>query len=137
MAELYTKILDKEFKVTSESVFSDGVNIKGWLRDNKKRLELLKEESVAVLLIWKKCFKPSFEEKVMEAYEYLCLYNKIPFQSDREALFSDGTFIGMWISNNKREIYLGVDNLIRLKEKMEEINPHCFDRIKGQKSLKK
>lgn len=137
VAELYTKILDKEFKVTSESVFSDGVNIKGWLRDNKKRLELLKEESDAVLLIWKKCFKLSFEEKVMEAYEYLCLYNKIPFQSDREALFSDGTFIGMWISNNKREIYLGVDNLIRLKEKMEEINPHCFDRIKGQKSLKK
>lgn len=136
VAELYTKILDEEFRITNESIFSDGVNIKGWLRDNKKRLELLKEESDVVLLIWKKCFKLSFEEKVMEVYEYLILYNKIPFQSDREALFSDGTFIGMWISNNKRRIYLD-DSLNMLKEKMEEIKPCSFNRIKKQKVLKK
>lgn len=136
VAELYTKILDEEFRITNESIFSDGVNIKGWLRDNKKRLELLKEESDVVLLIWKKCFKLSFEEKVMEFYEYLILYNKIPFQSDREALFSDGTFIGMWISNNKRRIYLD-DSLNMLKEKMEEINPCSFNRIKKQNVLKK
>ena len=136
VAELYTKILDEEFRITNESIFSDGVNIKGWLRDNKKRLELLKEESDVVLLIWKKCFKLSFEEKAMEVYEYLILYNKIPFQSDREALFSDGTFIGMWISNNKRRIYLD-DSLNMLKEKMEEINPCSFNRIKKQNVLKK
>lgn len=137
VAELYTKILDEEFIINNESVFSDGVNIKGWLRDNKKRFEILKDESDVIWLIWKKCFKLSFAEKVVEVYEYLNLYNKIPFQSDKEALFSDGTFIGMWISNNKRKIYLGEDNLIILKEKMEEINPHCFDRIKKQKILKK
>ena len=130
VAELYTKILDEEFELTNDSLFSDGVHIyiKSWLSDNKKRLEILKEESDIVLLVWKKCFKLSFEEKVTEAYEYLDLYNKIPFQSDKEALFSDGTFIGMWISNNKRRIYLD-DSLIMLKEKMEKINMHCFERI--------
>ncbi len=136
VAELYTKILDEEFELTNDALFSDGVSIKGWLKDNKKRLEILKEESDIVLLIWKRCFKLSFEEKVTEAYEYLDLYNKIPFQSDKEALFSDGTFIGMWISNNKRKIYSD-DSLSLLKDKMEEINTHCFDRIKKQKILKK
>lgn len=128
VAELYTKILDEEFELTNDALFSDGVSIKGWLKDNKKRLEILKEESDIVLLIWKRCFKLSFEEKVTEAYEYLDLYNKIPFQSDKEALFSDGTFIGMWISNNKRKIYSD-DSLSLLKDKMEEINTHCFERI--------
>lgn len=130
IAELYFNLLDEDFLITSDSTFSDGVNIKKWLRDNKKQFELLKDKNNAVSLIWKKCFKLSFAEKINEAYEYLSLYHKIPFQSDKEVLFSDGSYIGMWISNNKRKIYFGDNDVVLLKEKMVEVNPHCFEKIR-------
>lgn len=110
--------------ITKGSKFSDGVNIKGWLSDNKNKLKKLKDNE-NVLFIWKKCYKLTYEEKLLEAYEYISLNGYIPFQSDRDATFSDGTFIGMWLSNNKRKIY---DNEI-MRNKLLEIKKNYFSRL--------
>lgn len=132
--EVYNMLLDEDFVLSKNSTFSDGVNIKKWFRDNKRKLIKLKDDD-RISFILKKCFKLSFEEKVLEAHEYLDLYHKIPSKDDKDIIFSDGVLMGMWFSNNKREIYLDED--LGLKEKMEDIKPHCFDRIEKVKVLRK
>ena len=132
--EVYNMLLDEDFVLSKNSTFSDGVNIKKWFRDNKRKLIKLKDDD-RISFILKKCFKLSFEEKVLEAHEYLDLYHKIPSKDDKDIIFSDGVLMGMWFSNNKREIYLDED--LGLKEKMEDINPYCFDRIEKVKVLRK
>lgn len=132
--EIYNMISNEDFVLSEDTSFSDGINVKNWLRDNKNKLADLKDDEY-VSFIWKKCFKLSFEEKVLEAYEYLNLYHKIPSRDDRNILFSDGVLMGMWFSANKREIYSG--KALGLKEKMEEVDSHCFDRIAKVKVLRK
>ena len=63
------------------SYFSDGVNIKGWFSDNKGRLEKLKDDE-SISYIWNMSFKGTFEEKVLEVYNYICEYECVPLQSD-------------------------------------------------------
>lgn len=114
------------------SYFSDGVNIKGWFSDNKGKLEKLKDDE-SISYIWSKCFKRTFEEKVLEVYNYICEYECVPLQSD-EVRFTDGTLIGMWLSNNKREIYYSADEYVILhKNKILEIRCNFFGRIKTLK----
>ena len=62
ITELYGLLLDEKFILTKDSLFSDGIHIKTWLRENKRLLEKLKNDK-RVLLIWEKCYKLSFEEK--------------------------------------------------------------------------
>ncbi len=129
--ELYVMCLN-DIVLDKNSSFSDGVNIKGWLSDNKGRLAKLKDDE-SISYIWSKCFKRTFEEKVMEAYNYICEYECVPLQSD-EVRFTDGTLIGMWLSNNKREIYYSDDEyVILLKNKILEIRCNFFGRIKTLK----
>ena len=123
--ELYDLL--NESVLTNDSTFSDGVSVKGFLKDNKDRIYELKDNEIVSFII-QNAFKLSFDEKVIEAYNYIDINGIIPFQSNMDALFSDGTFIGYWLSNHKREIFLltSVDGLI-LKEKLLEINPQYFD----------
>lgn len=129
--ELYIMCLN-DVILNKNSSFSDGVNIKGWLSDNKDRLEKLKDDKI-ISYIWNRCFKRTFEEKVIEAYNYICECECVPLQSD-EARFTDNTLIGMWLSNNKREIYYSDDEyVILLKNKILEIRNNFFNRIKNNK----
>lgn len=121
--ELYGMSLNEDF-VLKGALFSDGVQVYGWLHENRERLKKLADERA--IFICKKYFKLSFEEKVLEAYEYLCLNEDIPFQSNSDVLFSDGTLMGMWFSNNKRKIF-GLNNI--LKEKILEIRPDYFKNL--------
>ena len=123
--ELYDLL--NESVLTNDSTFSDGVSVKWFLKNNKDRIYELKDNEIVSFII-QNAFKLSFDEKVIEAYNYIDINGIIPFQSNMDALFSDGTFIGYWLSNHKREIFLltSVDVLI-LKEKLLEINPQYFD----------
>ena len=121
--ELYDICLNDD--LTNISKFSDGVNIKSWLSDNKQQLEGFKDNEI-VLFIWKKCYRLTYEEKLAEAYEYISLNGYIPAQSNKEVLFSDGSFIGMWLSNNKRKIYY--DDIMR--NILLKINENYFSKLK-------
>ncbi len=125
--EFYAICLN-DIQITSDSKFSDGVNIKKWLHDNKRRLKQIDDDNFKNILI--NFFGNTFEEKVVEAYNYICENESIPFQSNKDIKFSDGSYMGMWFANNKRKIYYSDDEIVvLLKNKLLEVRSSFFDKI--------
>ena len=125
--EFYAICLN-DVQITSDSKFSDGVNIKNWLHDNKRRLKQIDDDNFKNILI--NFFGNTFEEKVVEAYNYICENESIPFQSNKDIKFSDGSYMGMWFANNKRKIYYSDDEMVvLLKNKLLEVRSSFFDKI--------
>lgn len=122
--ELYN-LLNTDFDLNADSVFSDGVNIRYWIKDNKKRLIELSEDNEIIKFILKNIMKLSFDDKMIEAYNYLCQVGYLLDFDDKDALFSDGVIMGMWFARNKENILISEYTL--LKDKIEQINPHYFD----------
>ena len=125
--EFYAICLN-DIQISNDSKFSDGVNIKKWLHDNKRRLKQIDDDNFKNILI--NFFGNTFEEKVVEAYNYICENESIPFQSNKDIKFSDGSYMGMWFANNKRKIYYSDDEIVvLLKNKLLEVRSSFFDKI--------
>lgn len=63
----------------------------------------------------------NFNDKLEELYVYIINNNEV-----KSGLFSDGSFIGMWLSNNKRKIYY--DDIMR--NILLKINENYFSKLK-------
>ena len=109
LEEAYNYLLKhNELPLRDDGVkFSDGTSIDSWVLYHKKRIQELQEVDEKARAITKEFDRKkglSLEEKIEEAFTYLQTCEELPTNYNKTVKFSDGTFIGRWIYNNKKRI---------------------------------
>ena len=87
--------------------FSDGVLMGAWFNNNKSKLEEISkdnEQAKAILYYLENKDEIIFQNKMNETYDYLQEYDNLPFLTNRQVKFSDGTLMVSWLSNNKLKL---------------------------------
>ena len=103
--------------------FSDNTSMGVWIYRYKKELKKIKDKDIRVRIIIENVEKREnldFEEKVNEVYLYLKINKKLPSQKEQNALFSDNTLMGNWLSKNYTRLKKNNDNE-QIKIIVEEI----------------
>jgi len=109
--------------------FSDGVLIWQWLSNQKNlyRCGKLSQDRIDALeglgISWNR-FEDTFYFKLSEFEAYVRMNDgKVPNQKDRTAKFTDGTYIGVWVYNQKRDFSRGIIS----KERVELLEAAGID----------
>ena len=78
-----------------------------WFNNNKSKLEEISkdnEQAKAILYYLENKDEIIFQNKMNETYDYLQEYDNLPFLTNRQVKFSDGTLMVSWLSNNKLKL---------------------------------
>ena len=101
--------------------FSNGEVISCFISHNRKKISLTDNDMAKEITIYLNSRRLNFNDKLEELYVYIINNNEV-----KSGLFSDGSFIGMWLSNNKRKIYY--DDIMR--NIFLKINENYFSKLK-------
>lgn len=99
-------------KLSSSSTFNDGSKMGWWLHYNRVQIERYSKNgnimATAIVHYLDSCNQATktrtlYESKLIEIYEYIKQYNKIP-DKNSEVLFSNGGYMGKWLYINYQSI---------------------------------
>ena len=128
LKEVYTYLLEHgDLPKLNEKTakFSDDILIISWLsRFENKLIEIQEtdERARAIIKHLNEQKRLSFEEKLEEAYTYLLEHGDLPKQKDKKAKFSDGVFIGVWLSRYKNKLIEMQDTDERARAIIKHLN---------------